>query len=383
MYPAYSKWIKSHRDLPLKLNQWTNIVRWEFKHPTPFIRTREFLWQEGHTAHATLEEAEKEMFDNLEFYYMTYKNVLALPMCKGIKTENERFPGGYRTSTVETWIPENGRAIQAATSHNLGQNFAKMFNIEFEDEKKEKKYVWQTSWGITTRSIGIMIMYHGDDKGLVLPPNAAQIQVVIIPIPFKGKEGIVNEAANELYQRLKKTDVRVNLDARDNYNPGWKYNHWELKGVPIRLELGPKDLEKNEVRAVFRHNGHKMQLKWDELEKELPVILDKIQNEMYENALERFNSKQKKANNWEEFMGHLNSRNVVLTPWCNDSKCEDNCCEKSGIETKEQAVEGEQQLTGQAKTLCIPLEYEPLAEGAKCFACEKEAKVRVYWGRSY
>ena len=187
MYPAYAKWIQSHRDLPLKLNQWTNIVRWEFKHPTPFIRTREFLWQEGHTAHATVEEAEKEMFDNLHFYSQVYSELLAIPVCKGIKTESEKFPGGLRTSTVETWIPENGRAIQSATSHNLGQNFAKMFKIEFEDEKKEKKYVWQTSWGLTTRSIGIMVMYHGDNKGLVLPPRVANVQIVIVPIPFKGK----------------------------------------------------------------------------------------------------------------------------------------------------------------------------------------------------
>mgnify|MGYP000713543208 CR=1 FL=1 len=188
MYPAYAKWIQSHRDLPLKLNQWTNIVRWEFKHPTPFIRTREFLWQEGHTAHATFEEAEREMFDNLDFYSQVYEHILAIPVCKGLKTESEKFPGGAQTSTVETWIPENGRAIQAATSHNLGQNFAKMFKIEFEDEKKEKKYVWQTSWGVTTRSIGIMVMLHGDDKGLILPPRAANVQVIIVPIPFKGKE---------------------------------------------------------------------------------------------------------------------------------------------------------------------------------------------------
>jgi prolyl-tRNA synthetase len=187
MYPAYANWIKSHRDLPLKLNQWTNVVRWEFKHPTPFIRTREFLWQEGHTAHATKEEAEQEMFTNLEYYRRIFEELLAVPVVKGIKTNSEKFAGGDKTSTIETWIPENGRAIQSATSHLLGQNFAKMFKIEFEDEKKEKQYVWQTSWGVTTRSIGIMVMHHGDNKGLVLPPRVANYQVVIVTVPFKGK----------------------------------------------------------------------------------------------------------------------------------------------------------------------------------------------------
>ena len=205
------------------------------------------------------------MFDNLHFYSQVYSELLAIPVCKGIKTESEKFPGGFRTSTVETWIPENGRAIQAATSHNLGQNFAKMFKIEFEDEKKEKKLVWQTSWGLTTRSIGIMVMYHGDDKGLVLPPRAANVQVVIIPIPYKGKEEDVNAAATEIYQNLKKSDIRAQIDLRDNYNPGWKYNHWELKGVPIRIEVGPKDVQNKEVKVVIRHNGDKLQMKWENL----------------------------------------------------------------------------------------------------------------------
>lgn len=202
MYPAYANWIKSHRDLPLRLNQWTNVVRWEFKHPTPFIRTREFLWQEGHTAHATIEEAEEETFTILEYYRRVYEEILAVPVCKGVKTESEKFAGGLKTTTVESWINENGRAIQAATSHNLGQNFAKMFGIKFEDEKKKNKdekaepnYVWQTSWGLTTRSIGIMVMHHSDNKGLVLPPLVANIQVVIIPIIMKGKEEMVEKAS--------------------------------------------------------------------------------------------------------------------------------------------------------------------------------------------
>jgi prolyl-tRNA synthetase len=323
------------------------------------------------------------MYDNLDFYRQVYENVLAIPVCKGIKTESEKFPGGDKTSTVETWIPENGRAIQAATSHNLGQNFAKMFKIEFEDEKKEKRYVWQTSWGLTTRSIGIMVMYHGDDKGLVLPPRAAHTQVIIIPIPYKGKEAEVNDAAQDIFTDLKKTDIRVQIDLRDNYNPGWKFNHWELKGVPIRLEIGPKDVQNKEVRVVFRHTGEKAQLKWDSLKTELPVLLEKIQDDMLQKAKQRFNDKAKEASSWQEFMIHLNSRNVVLTPWCLSADCEEKVKERSGIETKEGVVEGENSLTGQAKTLCMPLKQEALKEGEKCFHCGVEAKTRVYWGRSY
>lgn len=243
--------------------------------------------------------------------------------------------------------------------------------------------MWQTSWGLTTRSIGIMTMYHGDDKGLVLPPSVANVQVIIVPIPFKGKEEEVNKAASALFDSLKKTDLRVQIDLRDNYNPGWKFNHWELKGVPIRIELGPKDVENQEVRVVLRYNGEKLQIKWAGLEKELAALLDKIQQEMYQRALGRFNDKIKRAGSWQDFMLHLNSRNVVLTPWCENRECEEKVKERSGIETKEGVIEGENSLTGQAKTLCVPLEYEPLAEGEKCFHCEQPAKVRVYWGRSY
>jgi prolyl-tRNA synthetase len=239
MYPAFARWIKSHRDLPLKLNQWTNIVRWEFKHPTPFIRTREFLWQEGHTAHATEQEASEEVYRILEFYERVYHEVLAVPVIRGIKSEGEKFPGGYFTTTIETIIPDNGRAIQCATSHHLGQNFSKMFNIEFLDQKAEKTLAWQTSWGLTTRSLGVMVLYHGDDKGLVLPPRVARYQVVIVPIL---KTGVPTEQilarANELGKALNAANVRTFVDDSLNYRPGWKYNHWELKGVPVRIELG-------------------------------------------------------------------------------------------------------------------------------------------------
>ena len=252
MYPAYACWIRSHRDLPLLLNQWCSVVRWEFKHPTPFLRTREFLWQEGHTAHGSYEEADKMVMDILGHYKAIYEELLAVPVIKGYKTEKEKFAGGFRTTTVEAYVPATGRAIQGATSHNLGKNFGKMFKIEYEDKQGQKQIPWQTSWGFTTRSIGVMVMVHSDDTGLVLPPRVAPIQVVIVPIVMSGMNlDTLSGAASDLASQLRASGVRVELDDRDNYNPGWKYNYWELKGVPLRLELGPKDLEKRQVRSPW------------------------------------------------------------------------------------------------------------------------------------
>ena len=247
MYPAYADWIHSHRDLPLKLNQWTNVVRWEFKHPTPFLRTREFLWQEGHSAFATKAEADVEVLQILDLYARIYEELLAVPVIKGRKSEKEKFAGGLYTTTVEAYIPGAGRAIQGATSHCLGQNFAKMFSIDFIDDKGEKAMVWQNSWGLTTRTIGVMVMVHGDDKGLVLPPRVAPLQAVIVPIN-KGADSdetraATDEACRRIEGLLKASGVRVRYDNRSNYNPGWKYSHWEQKGVPVRLEVGPRDVD--------------------------------------------------------------------------------------------------------------------------------------------
>lgn len=238
-----------------------------------------------------------------------------MPVRKGIKTESEKFAGGDFTTTVETWIYENGRAIQAATSHNLGQNFAKMFKIQFEDQKNEKKYVYQTSWGLTTRSIGIMTMFHGDDKGLVLPPRVASVQVVIVPIPFKDQEEFVLQEAEKIYQVIKKGGIRVHFDDKTNNNPGWKFNYWELRGVPIRLELGPKDIKAGEVKCVVRVDGKKFQLKYEGLVESLEKLLEEIQNQMLSNAKAKLHEREKEADNWKDFMLHLNNRNVVLTPW--------------------------------------------------------------------
>jgi prolyl-tRNA synthetase len=234
MYPSYSSWIRSHRDLPLRLNQWCNVVRWEFKHPQPFLRTREFLWQEGHTAFATKEEADTEVHQILDLYRRVYEELLAVPVIPGKKSEKEKFAGGLYTTTVEGFIPTTGRAIQGATSHGLGQNFAKMFNITIEDEKGEKSFVWQNSWGLSTRTLGVVAMVHGDDKGLQLPPRVAGIQVVLMPVGITAKttdeeRQTLVKKVEEITALLKRSGLRVKADLRDNYTPGYKFNHWELK----------------------------------------------------------------------------------------------------------------------------------------------------------
>lgn len=383
MYPSFSKWIKSHRDLPLKINQWTNVVRWEFKHPTPFIRTREFLWQEGHTVHATKEESDEMVYQILEVYARCYGDLLAIPVIKGVKSKNEKFAGADYTTTCETFIAENGRAIQACTSHNLGQNFAKMFNVEFEDLEMKKQLAWQTSWGFTTRSIGILVMIHGDDKGTVHPPKIAPIQIVIVPIFFKEKnnEG-VNKKCKELFGELVKHDLRVELDDRPQYSAGWKFNDWEMKGVTLRIEVGPNDLEKNEFRLVRRVDNMKKQVKVEDVLAQVKLQLEEAHQVMYKNAQKKIFGNIVRALNWTEFMNVLNSCKIVETPWCEESECEDRVKERSGVESK-MAKNEDANMSGAAKTLCMPLVQDPLEETAVCFHCSKKAKKRVLWGRSY
>jgi len=368
MYPSYAKWIHSHRDLPICLNQWTNVVRWEFKHPTPFIRTREFLWQEGHTAHATTEEADKMVFSILDYYAECYEELLAVPVIKGRKSEEEKFAGAFYTTTCELYVDANGRGIQGATSHQLGQNFAKMFDVWFEDKQGQKQFAWQTSWGFSTRSIGATVMIHSDNKGLVLPPKVAHIQAVIVPIVYKDDDASkVTEVVEKVFADLKEAGVRAYLDDRDNYNPGFKFNHWELRGVPLRIEVGMKDVAKQEVRIVRRDNGQKSQMKWADIGSEIPHLLDKIHKDMFERAKTIRDEHYKEASNWGYFMDALNARNVVLTPWCNEQECEVAAKERSKEESKklmEDAGEEEELLTGSAKTLCIPLNPKtPLIEG--------------------
>eukprot|EP00931_Biecheleriopsis_adriatica_P093608 TRINITY_DN67333_c0_g1_i1.p1 TRINITY_DN67333_c0_g1~~TRINITY_DN67333_c0_g1_i1.p1 ORF type:complete len:574 (-),score=116.17 TRINITY_DN67333_c0_g1_i1:29-1717(-) len=390
MYPAFAKWIRSHRDLPLKLNQWTNVVRWEFKQPTPFLRTREFLWQEGHTAHASREEAQQLVLDILDLYSRVYTELLAVPVVKGVKSEEEKFAGGVQTTTVEAFVSVNGRGIQAATSHLLGSNFAKMFDISFEDEQGHKKMVEQTSWGISTRSIGVMIMVHGDDKGLVLPPRVAQTQVIVIPIPAGKSSGLgeITKRCDELAAELARAGVRVEVDDRSNYTPGWKYNWWEMKGVPIRVEVGPKDMAKGTCRIVRRLDGLKQDCQQSELANFVPAELDRIHAAMLEKATKERDEGIVRVTDWSQVMPLLNQRKLILAPWCESPESEAQIRaatkEASSAESAQAADEGSvPALSGAMKSLCIPLEQPPLEAGAKCFFTGQPAKRWCLFGRSY
>jgi len=387
MYPAFANWIRSHRDLPLKLNQWNNVVRWEFKHPTPFLRTREFLWQEGHTAHATCDEADAEVLTILGFYAGVYEELLAVPVIKGKKTEKEKFAGGYYTTTVEAYIPGTGRAIQGATSHNLGQNFGKMFKIEYEGSKGEKAIPWQNSWGLTTRTIGVMVMVHSDNQGLVLPPRVAPLQVVIIPINLK-KELYDAQVAtcHEIAKSLEAAGVRVRVDDRDNYNPGWKYNYWELKGIPLRVELGPKDYEKQQVRLVRRDNNEKADVPWSIVSQHVALTLVKMQHEMLAKATAERDANLCRVTKWEQFVPALALGKLCLTPFCDELEEEENVKTRSKAEALAMSgEEGEDERCATsvaAKTLCIPYDQPP-GPLPPCFATGKPAKAWVLWGRSY
>ena len=380
MYPAFAKWIRSHRDLPLLANQWTNIVRWEFKNPTPFIRTREFLWQEGHTVHETFEEAEKMVYTILDYYRMVYEDLCACPVIPGIKSENEKFPGGFCTTSIEGLLP-NGKAVQCATSHHLGQNFSKMFEITFLDKEKKKQTAWQTSWGLTTRTIGVLVMMHGDNKGLVLPPKVAPTQVVIVPIKTSkdNAEEILGKG-KEIYEQLKNADIRVIFDDSEMHTPGWKYAEWELKGVPIRIEYGKKDLSKDQVTFFCRDNLEKFPVKLTEVVDKIKETLEVIQKRMFNKQLERVKNSTTEAKDFDKFLEGLNKGNIIYTPWCKDSDCEDKVKEK----VKEIAAKSEEQDTvGTCKTLNMPLDQPKLEEGTKCFFCGKPAKATAIWGRSY
>lgn len=311
------------------LNLLSSVKRWEFKHPQPFIRTREFLWQEGHTAFATKEEADKEVLDILDLYALVYTNLLAIPVVKGRKTEKEKFAGGDYTTTVEAYISASGRAIQGATSHHLGQNFSKMFDIVFEDpETQKKQYVHQNSWGITTRTIGVMIMVHADNQGIVLPPHVACIQAIIVPcgITVNTKDDerdLLLQSCKSLEKLLNSNGIRCEGDYRDNYSPGWKFNHWELKGVPIRIEIGPKDMKANQMVAVRRDTGEKLILSCENAEQKISQLLETIHESMYAKAKVDLTEHTKLTKNWAEFCKFLDQKNILLAPFCGEISCED------------------------------------------------------------
>jgi prolyl-tRNA synthetase len=365
IYATFAKWIRSWRDLPIKINQWCNIVRWETKATKPFLRTREFLWQEGHTAHATKEEAEREVLDILNEYKDVMESYLAIPVLVGVKTESEKFAGALYTTTLEAMMPD-GRALQMGTSHNLGENFAKVFDIKFIGEDEKEHSVWQTSWGISTRLIGALVMVHGDDRGLVVPPKVASVQVVIVPITYKDTDSsAIIAKAKTILEKLKTEGIATVLDDRTEYTPGWKFNEWELKGVPIRIEIGPRDVKLNQVTFARRDTYQKTAKKEEGVVQATKQLLEEIQNNLYNVAKANLEEKTATVQNYDEFRKIIKEKGgFIKAAWCSDSNCEEKIKEETG-----------------ATIRLKPLEKEkPTAE---CIYCGNKAVEMVYFARSY
>ena len=361
MYDSYAKWIRSWRDLPLRINQWCNVLRWEVSQTKLFLRTREFLWQEGHCVYETEEEAEREALMFLDEYKGLCEGLLAIPVLLGEKTASEKFAGAKKTFTIEALMPD-GRALQMGTSHNLGQGFAKAFGIGFLDEKGVKKLPWQNSWGFSTRLIGAIVMVHGDNKGFVVPPRLAKNKAVIVPILFdKTKENVLKKS-RELCKKLSSLDPI--LDERDSYSAGWKFNEWELKGIPLRIEIGPKDIEKKQVVLVRRDNGKKEFVKESKLALRAKQVLEEMQEEMLGNAQKALKENCVEASSWADFKKALDQRKLILAPFCNTLECE---------------AEIKQETT--ATSRCIP--FGQKKQSLKCVKCGKPASIKVWFGKSY
>jgi len=357
----YANWVQSWRDLPILINQWANVVRWE-KKTYPFLRTTEFLWQEGHTAHETEEEAETETLKILDLYADVCESVLAMPVVKGRKTDSEKFAGALRTYSIEALMGD-GRALQAGTSHNLGQNFAKAFDIKFQARDKSVQYVWGTSWGVTTRLIGGLIMTHGDDSGLVLPPKIAPYQVVVVPIGRENWRETVLPKAQEIQRALQAAGVRVTLDERDE-RPGWKFAEWELRGVPLRVEIGPKDIEKAAVLVARRDTREKQSLPIDGLPARLLQLLDEVQANLHQRARQFRDEHTQRATSYAEFKGILEGRpGFVISPWCGSAECE------SQIKADTQAT-----------IRNIPNASVP---SGNCVRCDNPAKHEAWFAKAY
>jgi prolyl-tRNA synthetase, family I len=364
IWNSYKNWIHSYRDLPILINQWANVVRWEMR-TRLFLRTTEFLWQEGHTAHATREEAVEETEKMINVYANFAENSMALPVLKGYKTENERFAGALDTYTIEA-LMQDGKALQAGTSHFLGQNFAKAFDVQFTDKTGKLDYVWATSWGVTTRLIGAIIMGHADNQGLVLPPKLAPIQVVIIPI-YKNIEqiGALSDAAVKIKTGLEKLGISVKYDDRDNNKPGWKFADYELKGVPVRLAIGPRDLENKTIEVARRDNLTKETIPIDKVYEYIPKLLDEIQTNIYNKALKFRKENTFYVDNWDEFLKVLdNQGGFIMAHWDGTVETE----EKIKEETK-------------ATIRCIP--FDSPEESGKCIYSGKPSNRRVLFARSY
>ena len=356
----YSNIIQSYRDLPKVYNQWCSVVRWE-KTTRPFLRSSEFLWQEGHTAHATAEEAEARTIQMLNLYADFCEQVLAIPMVKGRKTDKEKFAGAESTYTIEA-LMHDGKALQSGTSHNFGDGFAKAFGIQYTDKNNQLQYVHQTSWGVSTRLIGAVIMVHGDDSGLVLPPMVAPVQVMVIPIQ-QNKEGVL-DAANGIFDELKAADIRVKVDDGDK-SPGWKFAEAEMRGIPLRVEIGPKDMEKHQCVLVRRDTREKTVVDLDDVADKAKELMAQMQKDMLERARKHLESHISDAHNYEEFKDAVeNKPGFIRAMWCGDEACE--------LKIKEDTT---------ATSRCMPFEQEKISD--VCVCCGKPAKKLVYWGKAY
>ena len=364
MYPSFSKWIRSYRDLPLKFNQWSNVVRWEFKHPVPFLRTREFWFNEGHTVYASKQEAEKEKDQIINIYKEICEDYLALPGLIGKKTNKEKFAGADYTISIEYLMP-NGKAIQGPDFHHDGQNFAKAYDIKFLDKDEKEQYAWQNTWAISTRMIGVMLAIHADSKGLIIPPRMALNQIVIIPIFFEKDKKKVLDEAEKIKSELK--EFSPILDDREEHRPGFKFNEYELKGIPIRIELGSRDLQKNQVIVVRRDTLEKQAIKLSKLKTEIPKILENIQKSLFEKAKKSLNENIVKTDDLNKVKEAIKNKKIIFTPLCNSIKCEDNLKFK----------------TNGAKVLNIPEDKQKDLKNKKCIICNKPADYLAYIGKSY
>ena len=362
-YTMYSKWIQSWRDLPLKINFWNTALRAEIKATKPFIRTSEFLWQEGHTVHAVQEEAEKEVIKILEIYKNTVEDELAIPVVTGKKSEKEKFVGAVYTTTMEAIMPD-GKALQMGTSHFLGQNFSVPFEVKFTDKDNVEQFAWQTSWGVSWRLIGAMIMIHGDDKGLVLPPKVAPIQVVIVPI-YKSDEAkeIVFPKLNEIREQLESKKIRVHVDDRSELTPGYKFNDWELKGIPLRIEIGPKDIEKQQVILAKRYNREKISIGFSEIEK-IVTILDEIQKDMLKTARVKASENTINISDYTEFKSKIGKGGFFNAYWCGKIECEEKIKEETGADIR-----------------VIPFGSENT--DGKCIYCQEQSIATPIFARGY
>jgi len=364
--PFLSQWARSHRDLPLRVNQWCSVVRWEATETKPFFRTKEFLWQEGHTAHASESDAWEETERRLEQYRRLYEDVLAVPVLKGRKPDHDAFPGAETTTTVEALMPD-GKSVQGATSHQLGQSFADAFDITFTDETEAERTAYTTSWGLSWRALGALIMTHSDDQGLVLPPTVAPKQVVVVPIWQEDTREAVLSYAEALTEDLEEAGVRVHLDDREERNPGFKFNEWELNGVPIRIEIGPNEVEAEEATVAYRPDGESTLVDATDLAANIQTHFDTVYDTLYEAALENLEENVRTAQSREEILGTIGQHGgYVKTPWCGDVSCE--------TAIKDEIA---------AEIAMVPFEDSESPAAADCAICEKSADTTAYFAKTY